>query len=77
MRSRSRDTGNVDLADVVDAVAQHREPLQTVADTDRDVAHRIASEMSHDPVGEHAPGGQETSRRDIAGRRYDALRRSG
>src|SRR5579863_1875439 len=56
MRSRSCNPGNVDFADVIDAVAKHREALQTVADANRDVPRRISAEMSNDPVREYTPG---------------------
>ena len=54
-RGRSRDAGDIELPDVVDSVSQHREPFEPVADTDRRVALRIATEMTDDPVGEDTP----------------------
>src|SRR5262245_34427068 len=47
-----RDAGDVDLAGIVDAVAQHRNALEPVADADGDVLLRIATEVTDDAVGE-------------------------
>src|SRR6266542_3832351 len=50
-----RHARDVDLADVVDLVALHRQPLESVADTDGGVARWVAAKMAHDAIGEHTP----------------------
>src|SRR5262245_50566727 len=51
-----RDAGDVDLADVVDLVALHRQALEPVADADRRVPRRVAAQMTDDAIGEDTPG---------------------
>src|SRR5262245_49111337 len=46
---------DIDLPDVVDLVALHGEPFESVADPDRRVPRRIATEMRDDAICEHAP----------------------
>jgi hypothetical protein len=52
----SRDAGGFDLPDVVDAVADHREPLEAAPDADGRVDGGIGAEVPDDAVGEDAPG---------------------
>src|SRR5436190_3037364 len=49
-------TRNLNLPDVVDAVAVHREPFEAVAHAGRGVPGRICADVRDDAVGEDAPG---------------------
>src|SRR4030095_5165620 len=53
---RLRDARDVDLSGVVDAIPKHRDPFESVADTDGDMALGISAQMPDDAVAEDAPG---------------------
>src|SRR4030095_12485631 len=53
---RLRDARDVDLSGVVDAIPEHRDPFESVADTDGDMALGISAQMRADAVAVDAPG---------------------
>src|SRR5688572_23243418 len=51
-----RHARHINLASIVDSVTEHRDALESIADSDGRVARGIAAEVSDDPVAEDTPG---------------------
>src|SRR5262245_57374286 len=53
---RSRSARHVNLADVIDPITKHREALEAIPHSDGRVDTGVAPNMTHNLVGEDAPG---------------------